>query len=175
ERASVVTKPMNAPDDAATGQIRFTVEPPTTADAQWCLGQYFAELNTRFDAGFDPASSISADPLELTPPAGLLVIARRGHEAIGCGALKLHGSAPAELKRMWIASSARGLGLGARLLAELERQARDAGARIVRLETNRKLREAIALYRRSGYVEVERFNDEPYANHWFEKQLAPAP
>jgi ribosomal protein S18 acetylase RimI-like enzyme len=72
---------------------------------------------------------------------------------------------------MWIAPEARGLGLGARLLQELERQARDAGVRVLRLETNRALREAIALYRQSGYVEVDRFNDEPYAHHWFEKRL----
>jgi ribosomal protein S18 acetylase RimI-like enzyme len=73
---------------------------------------------------------------------------------------------------MWLAKRVRGLGLGARLLAELERRARMAGARIVQLETNCALTEAIALYRRSGYVEVPRFNDEHYAHHWFRKQLA---
>jgi ribosomal protein S18 acetylase RimI-like enzyme len=80
-----------------------------------------------------------------------------------------HGTAPADLRRMWVAPSARGLGVGARLLAELERVARAQGARVVRLETNRALTEAIALYRRSGYVEVPRASDEPYAHHWFEK------
>jgi hypothetical protein len=43
---------------------------------------------------------------------------------------------------------------------------------VLRLETNRALTEAIALYRRSGYVEVDAFNDEAYAHHWFEKRLA---
>ena len=43
--------------------------------------------------------------------------------------------------------------------------------RAVRLETNRTLREAIALYRSAGYAEIERFNAEPYAHHWFEKRL----
>ena len=79
--------------------------------------------------------------------------------------------APAELKRMWVAPEYRGLGLGRRLLLELERHARRAGARAVRLETNRALKEAIQLYRRSGYREVTAFNDEPYAHHWFEKRL----
>jgi len=162
---------MNAPgSDAAI--VQFAVEDPTTDAARWCLGQYFAELDTRFEAGFDPALSITADAHELTPPAGVLVIARLRGEPVGCGALKFHDGAPAELKRMWIAPPARGLGVGRRLLQELEQHARASGATVVRLETNRSLREAIALYRRSGYVEVAPFNSEPYAHHWFEKRLS---
>lgn len=75
---------------------------------------------------------------------------------------------------MWVDESARGLGLGRRLLIELERHAWEHGARIVRLETNKSLIEAISLYRSAGYVEVPRFNDEPYAHHWFEKPLTRA-
>jgi ribosomal protein S18 acetylase RimI-like enzyme len=76
---------------------------------------------------------------------------------------------------MWVAESARGLGLGRRLLAELENRAAEQGASAVRLETNKTLVEAISLYRSAGYVEVAPFNDEPYAHHWFEKQLNPPP
>jgi DNA-binding MarR family transcriptional regulator/GNAT superfamily N-acetyltransferase len=151
--------------------VSFAVESPRSSDARWCLEQYFQELDARFDGGFNPELSISADARELTPPAGLLLVARLQGKPVGCGALKLHGKAPAELKRMWLAGSIRGLGVGARMLAELERRAWKAGARVVRLETNRALTEAIALYRRSGYVEVSRFNEEPYADHWFEKKL----
>lgn len=151
--------------------VEFAVEDPTTPDARWCIQQYIAELNVRFDAGWDPSRSISAEPDELVPPAGALLIARLRGQAIGCGALKFHGRAPAELKRMWIAPEARGLGLGRRLLQELERHARQAGVRLVRLETNRALKEAIHLYRSSGYREVPAFNSEPYAHHWFEKKL----
>jgi ribosomal protein S18 acetylase RimI-like enzyme len=100
------------------------------------------------------------------------LVARRRAQPLGCGALKLHGDEPAELKRMWVSPEARGLGLGRRLLRELEQRAADAGARAVRLETNGSLTEAIALYRASGYDEVAPFNDEPYAHHWFEKELA---
>jgi DNA-binding MarR family transcriptional regulator/GNAT superfamily N-acetyltransferase len=152
--------------------VELTVEQPTSADARWCLRQYFLELDARFDAGFDPGRSISAGADELVPPAGLLIVARLKGRPIGCGALKLHGRAPAELKRMWVARDARGLGLGRRLVLELEQQARRAGARAVRLETNRALTEAIALYRSSGYREVAAFNAEPYADHWFEKRLS---
>ena len=92
-------------------------------------------------------------------------------DPVGCVALKLHGDKPAEVKRMWVAPAVRGLGLGRRLLAEVEGHARAAGARTVRLETNGSLTEAIALYRAAGYREVAAFNDEPYAHHWFEKTL----
>ena len=153
------------------GLVDVAPEDPASAAAQRCLDAYFAELDARFDAGFDPARSISADAAELTPPAGLLLVARLHSEPVGCGALKLHDGAPAEIKRMWVAKAARGLGVGRRILTELEARARRAGATAVRLETNRSLREATGLYRSSGYAEVPAFNDEPYAHHWFEKRL----
>jgi ribosomal protein S18 acetylase RimI-like enzyme len=137
--------------------------------------QYFAELTDRFESGFDPALSIRADAADLTPPSGLLLVARRREGPLGCGALKFHAHAPAELKRMWVSPEARGLGLGRRLLGHLEQSAREAGATAVRLETNGALTEAIALYRQAGYAEVAAFNDEPYAHHWFEKRLTATP
>jgi DNA-binding MarR family transcriptional regulator/GNAT superfamily N-acetyltransferase len=145
--------------------------PPGHADARFCLRAYFAELAGRFDTGFDPELSLSAADAEMTPPAGVLLVATLHREPVGCGALKLPGGAPAEVKRMWVAPSARGLGLGRRLLSELEAYALTAGVRTVRLETNRVLAEAIALYRATGYREVAPFNDEHYADHWFEKIL----
>lgn len=107
----------------------------------------------------------------MRPPAGLFLVATVWGEPIGCGALKFHGDEPTEIKRMWVAASARGLGLGRRILSELEAHAKRQGARILRLETNKSLAEAISLYRSAGYVEVAAFNDEPYAHHWFEKQI----
>jgi DNA-binding MarR family transcriptional regulator/N-acetylglutamate synthase-like GNAT family acetyltransferase len=154
------------------GLVDVAIEDPASTAARFCLDSYFAELDSRFDAGFDPSRSISAEVDELTEPAGLLLVARLRGEPIGCGALKLHGRAPAEIKRMWVAPTARGLGVGRRILSELEDRARERGATHVRLETNRTLTEAGGLYRSAGYVEVEAFNDEPYAHHWFEKRLA---
>jgi ribosomal protein S18 acetylase RimI-like enzyme len=72
---------------------------------------------------------------------------------------------------MWIAESARGLGLGRRLLEHLEGLAREHGSTTARLETGDVLDEAIALYRSAGYEEVEPFNDEPFADRWFAKAL----
>jgi DNA-binding MarR family transcriptional regulator/GNAT superfamily N-acetyltransferase len=144
---------------------------PAHPDARRCLGAYFAELDRRFDAGFDPDLSLPGLDAEMRPPAGRFLVATLRSRPVGCGALKLHEHDPAELKRMWVADDARGLGVGRRLLAALEGEATRAGARAVRLETNRTLTEAIGLYRRSGYREVEAFNDERYAHHWFEKDL----
>ena len=153
--------------------VRFAVEDPGSEAARWCLSQYFAELNERFDVGFDPAKSLYSDTRVFSRPSGAFVVARVGGRALGCGAVKFKGEQPAEFKRMWIAKESRGLGLGKRLLAALEDEARKAGAPAVRLETNRTLTEAIAMYRKAGYVEIEPFNDEPYAHYWFEKRFRP--
>ena len=144
---------------------------PSDPQARECVNAYFAELDRRFDVGFDPGRSISADDEELRPPAGVLVLAWRGARAVGCGALKFHGDAVADVKRMWVDTSARGHGVGRRLLTELEAIAASRGICTLRLETNGTLVEAINLYRSAGYVEVPAFSDEPYAHHWFEKQL----
>jgi DNA-binding MarR family transcriptional regulator/GNAT superfamily N-acetyltransferase len=144
---------------------------PAHPDARRCIAAYFAELDRRSESGFDPGAGISAEPHELRPPAGELLLAYLRAEPVGCGALKHHERAPSEIKRMWVSDSVRGLGIGRRLLVELEARAREHGARTVRLETNRNLSEAIAMYRSAGYVEVPAFNDEPFAHHWFEKHL----
>ncbi|MEY2458880.1 MAG: hypothetical protein QOG30_710 [Acidimicrobiaceae bacterium] len=157
--------------------VEIGVIDPAHRHAQHCLHEYYVELNRRFDSGFDPAVTRSVDLDEVRAPAGLFLVATLRSEPIGCGALKLHsalephGGDPAEIKRMWVAESARGLGVGRRLLAELEARAAAAGCRAVRLDTNKALTEAIAMYHSAGYVEVDAFNDEPYADHWFEKRL----
>jgi DNA-binding MarR family transcriptional regulator/GNAT superfamily N-acetyltransferase len=151
--------------------VTVDVRDPRDPAARACIRAYYEELASRFDTGFDPARSLPATDDELTLPAGLLLVATLHGEPVGCGALKLHGRRPAELKRMWVAAGVRGLGVGRRILAELEERARQQGVRTVRLETNGTLTEAIALYRSSGYREVPAFNDEPYAHHWFEKRL----
>ena len=156
------------------GLVDLRIEDPESPDAQWCIESYFATLRGRFDSGFDPAASIRADARDLTLPGGLLLVARLHGRPVGCGAVKLHGREPGEIKRMWVAPEARGLGLGRRLLTELEREAAARGATATRLETNRSLAEAVSLYRSAGYVEVPAFNDEPHAHLWFEKQLQPA-
>ena len=171
QRAALVEAMATVERLLTAGLVQMSVEDPTSDAARFCLGSYFAELNERFPTGFDPQLSISATAEELVEPAGLLLVARLSGEPVGCGALKLHGRAPAEVKRMWVSSRARGLGVGRRILEALEQQARERGVRTVRLETNRSLLEAIGLYRSAGYAEVRAFNTEPYADHWFSKRL----
>jgi DNA-binding MarR family transcriptional regulator len=151
--------------------IDIRVEPPDSRDGRWCLEAYFNELAARFETGFDAAKSNSARVEELTPPAGYFVVARLDGALAGCGALKVNDAKIAEIKRMWTAPSARGLGIARRVLDALEAKAAELGISALRLETNKALHEAQALYRGSGYREVTPFNDEPYAHHWFEKQL----
>jgi DNA-binding MarR family transcriptional regulator len=155
--------------------VAFAVEDPASADAQWCAKQYFDELAVRFEGGYDPGG----DPIEiaeLTPPNGALMIARLRGRPVGCGALRFKGAKPgrnqtAYFKRIWISSDVRGLGVGRRLLTAMEREVERRKIPLIRLDTNRVLNEAIAMYRRYGYSEIERFNDNPYAHHWFEKKL----
>jgi DNA-binding MarR family transcriptional regulator len=156
------------------GMIEIAVTDPADPDARHCLRAYFAELDRRFDAGFDVDRSIPAPDVGLRPPAGVLLVARLGPEPVGCGALKFGADGVCEIKRMWVSATVRGMGLGRRLLGELETHAAASGAHVLRLETNRALIEAIALYRSAGYTEVPAFNDENYAHHWFEKRLAPS-
>ncbi|HEX5075682.1 MAG TPA: helix-turn-helix domain-containing GNAT family N-acetyltransferase [Gemmatimonadaceae bacterium] len=155
--------------------VRIERVDPMTASARWCVQQYFAELASRFAEGFDPAQSIPADDAELRPPLGTFLMATADGEPVACGAVKLIAARVGSLKRMWVAESARGTGLGRRMLLALEAEARELGVRTLRLETNRALAEAISLYRRSGYAEVPAFNADPYADFWFEKKLGRRP
>ena len=144
---------------------------PAHRDAQRCLNEYFAELDRRFDAGFDPARSISADLDEMRPPAGAFLVAKSHGDVGRLRRAEVPRASTSRIKRMWVDRRARRLGVGRRLLIELEQRALANGTRTVRLETNEALTEAIAMYRAAGYREVDAFNDEPYAHHWFEKRI----
>jgi DNA-binding MarR family transcriptional regulator/GNAT superfamily N-acetyltransferase len=144
---------------------------PDHRDARRCIAAYFAELDERSDSGYDPSAGVSADREELIPPAGAFLVAYLHGEPVGCGAVKHPPGGPADIKRMWVAETARGRGIARRLLSELEALAARSGASVARLETNRALVEAISMYRSAGYHEVAAFDDEPFAHHWFEKRL----
>jgi DNA-binding MarR family transcriptional regulator len=150
---------------------RISVEDPDSPDAKWCLEQYFAELGERFEGGFNAGRSIPADAGDLRPPRGAFLVARLDGRPVGCGAVKATEPGVGSIKRMWVSREVRGTGVGRRLLLALENEAAGLGMALVRLETNRGLHEAQALYRRNGYREVAAFNDDPYADHWFEKRI----
>jgi DNA-binding MarR family transcriptional regulator/GNAT superfamily N-acetyltransferase len=151
--------------------VRVDEVAPDSRDAEHCLSRYFAELVERFDTGFDPAQSLAPTLDGFERPHGTFLVMRLHGQPVGCGGFKRDATGIAYLKRMWVAREARGLGLGRRLLRELEDRARKLRYRSIRLETQKSLKEAQQLYRSSGYREVPRFNDETYAHHWFEKTL----
>ena len=153
------------------GAIEIRRADPAGPEARRCIAAYYAELDRRSPTGFDPSTGISAEPHEVVPPYGDFLVAYLNGEAVGCGAVRHHPGGPSHVKRMWVAESARGLGIARRLLAELEAVIVAAGVPVAQLETHRLLVEAIALYRSAGYVEVPPFNDEPFADFWFEKRL----
>lgn len=137
---------------------------PLGPEARACLGRYFAELDERFPTGFDPGAALPTD-------AEVFLVARRDGDVVGCGALKPVTGGATEIKRMWVSPDARGLGVGRRLLVELEARAAAGGASVIRLDTNGSLVEAIAMYRSAGYEEVPAFNDEPHATLWMAKRV----
>jgi ribosomal protein S18 acetylase RimI-like enzyme len=157
-------------------RVEFVEIDPEDPNAEHCLSEYYKELDRRFPDGFDASAGASLKPDAMRPPAGVFLVAMLDELPIGCGGLRFnppgpHEHGPVEINRLWIDPRARGLGLGRRLLNELEMRAAETGAETVCLDTNGTLDEAIAMYKSSGYVEVERFNDNPFAQHWFRKAL----
>ncbi len=154
--------------------VTIGVEPQDSQDAQQCLAAYFKELDERFEKGFDPTKGGYAGEKSSAQPTDCFMIARLNGRAIGCAALKPIDASTSEIKRMWVAPEARGLGVARRLLEAIENQARQSGVTRVVLDTNKALTQAQALYRKAGYRETERYNDNPYAHFWFEKELGGA-
>ena len=151
--------------------LRIERVDPASPAARWCVARYFDELDRRFESGFDPAASLSAEDGDLVPPGGAFLVAFVDGEAVASGAAKSIAPGVGSLKRMWVADTVRGLGIGRRMLEALEAQSRELGLTTLRLETNGTLQEAIRLYLSAGYREVPAFNADPYAQHWFEKRL----
>ena len=152
-------------------RIEISEHHPDTPDARYCLQRYYDTLARRFDTGFDVAQSRDPDITDLTPPRGSFLVATLEGAPLGCVGVKGNGSELAEIKRLWVAPSARGIGLAGKLMEAAEHRASDLGITALRLDTNKALTEAIALYRKSGWHEIDAFNTERYAHHWFEKHL----
>jgi DNA-binding MarR family transcriptional regulator/GNAT superfamily N-acetyltransferase len=158
---------------SALGAARMTLEErdPRHEDARHCLSQYYAELARRFETGFDVTLSRDPEATDMIRPRGVFLVALSDGLPVGCVGLKGQGSPVAEIKRLWVDPSTRGLGLAKRLMAAAEEAARGLGISVLRLDTNRALPEAGQLYRKSGWHEIERFNDDPYPDTFFEKHI----
>ena len=152
--------------------VTFDPVDPTGAEATDAMGAYFAELDVRFPTGFDATGALGPGAAAMAPPSGVFLLARDGAGArAACGGVQRHDETTAEVKRMWVDPAWRGAGLGRRMLAELERHAAALGYTRAVLDTNSTLTEAIAMYAAAGYRPTRRYNDNPYAQRWFTKDL----
>lgn len=172
ERSKLTTALITARRLLSAAHITFAVVDPESRAATETLGRYFAELAERLPEGFDVEAAHATDALgPFRPPDGAFVVMTSGATPVGCGALQGFDAHTAEVKRMWIHPKWRGLGLGQRLLAHLEDTAQQSGRTRIVLDTNATLVEAIAMYESAGYRQIPPYNNNPDAQHWFEKPL----
>lgn len=160
-----------------TSPIRIRRASPGAPEAGRLLRAYGAELVGRGrpfspvepPVGRRPASWV--EPHELEPPGGAFLLAEDRGVAVACGGVRTLAPELGEVKRMYVVPGARRRGIARTILGELEALARELGHTRVRLDTNAVQPEAVALYHATGYVEIADYNGNPYATHWFEKNL----
>lgn len=168
------TKTKPTAEQLKADDIELVIRTPDCADAKWCMDQYVEELDRTWPTGFDPKRSNPAPKDDLIPPKGYIVVALKGDQPVGCGILRLKDENTGEIKRMWTSADVRRRGVGRMILRKLEDLALEAGLTTLHLETNENAIEARGLYDAEGYKSVEPFNDEYYANFWYEKKFAAA-
>jgi GNAT superfamily N-acetyltransferase len=150
--------------------LRFERGDPEEPPASELLAAMRVELNELYEA-FDRLDNPPVDPAELRPPGGAYVVGFDGEQAVAGGGVRHLAEGVGEIKRMYVRPSVRSRGVAGALLAELEDTARALGYDVVRLDTGPKQLHALNLYRRAGYVEVPRYNENPFACFWAEKRL----
>jgi GNAT superfamily N-acetyltransferase len=134
--------------------------PITHPDALRLVEDVQAEYVVRYGGRDDTP----LDETAFEPPYGMFFVAYRAGLPVATGAWRLRDDVlvfgtreTAEVKRMYVAPAARGLGVARRMLTHLEDSAAGAGARVMILETGAAQPEAMALYESSGYVRIENF------------------
>jgi GNAT superfamily N-acetyltransferase len=157
--------------------VSIVLSAPDTDDSRWALRAYFEDLASRYyrhpATGGEIDAAMAEDPSEdLTPPRGLFLLAYRDAGVTGCAGLRMLPGRLGEVTRLFVIPAARRIGLGARLLDEVEHAARTRGLSRLRLDTRSDLTEARRLYQSHGYLEVPPFNNGRYSGHWFEKTLS---
>ncbi|MCM2423693.1 GNAT family N-acetyltransferase [Streptomyces sp. RKAG293] len=150
---------------------------PESAEARGLMRAYFDDILSRAYGRRATGTEIdavlhNAPSDDLAPPHGLFLVARQADTAVACAGLLLLPPATAEIRRVYTAPPARGQGIGALLLQELETRARELGVTRMRLDTRDDLVEARRMYARFGYEEVPAFNDDPHVDHWLAKTLS---
>jgi len=142
---------------------------PDTPEASALLEAYFRELRERLAPVHVEVKARWPDDFRGARAA--VVLGSDAGRAVGCAGLRPLEEGTLELKHFFLAPEVRGRGLGRVLLAGVEEVARSLGARRIVLDTAAALLEAAALYRSAGYREIPRFNDNPVAVAWFERDV----
>jgi len=150
--------------------VDFVVVDPRDPAAREALGEYLTEVAERIA---EPAVNMSEldDVGDFVMPSGAFLVIVDGQNPIGCGGVRTIAPAIGEIKRMWVRRERRGEGLGKELLGALEAASWNLGHRVLRLDTNHSLVEAIRLYESRGYRTIARYNDNPDATQFYEKRL----
>jgi GNAT superfamily N-acetyltransferase len=162
--------------------VSFREEPVDAPTAHSLLAQYFEDRAQSFPAKRGGYTTKFPDPAWFVRPNGVfLVVEDVGLDDepadVGCGGIRRVASGEDglirfEVKHLWLKPFLRGRGFGRLLLGELERRAAaDFGAQELVLDTNDSLEAAGSLYRTSGYVDIEPYNDNPNATNWYRKLL----
>ena len=151
--------------------IRILPEDPETPAGRACLAAYFTLLTQRIPA-ITMAHVPNPDPEAYAyhPPHGAFLLAWADTTPLACVSIKSVTPTLGEVKRLWVAPTARGMGLARQMMTAIEDTARQIGKTHLRLDTNDGLPEAIQLYRSSGWSDIAAFSDFP-ATNWFGKAL----
>lgn len=151
-------------------EVQVREEPPGGPYGHSLRAEFWAEVAVTAGLPLDDGPP-PGDLVDLVAPVGAFAVAVRGDEPLGCVGVRQLPGGEVEVKRLFVSSRARGLGLGRRLLTWCEDWARARGASRIVLDTHGSLTAARALYLATGYDEVERYNDNPHAQHWYAKTL----
>ena len=155
--------------------LRFASCDPEQQPAVDLLAEMWAELNEVYDTP-SRLDLPRVTPADLRPPTGVYLVGRDGEAVVAGGGLRRLAEGVAEIKRMFVRPPARSRGVAGALLAALEDAAAELGYAAVRLDTGPRQVHALNLYKSSGYVDVEPYNDNPFACFWGEKRLGhPSP
>ena len=150
---------------------QFRAVPVADALANELLSEYFSYRAESFPT---PSGYVTTYPVseQFEPPRGVFVVIEDAGSVLGCGGIRQLDPGRFEVKHLWVRPQGRGAGLGRKLVAELERRAREWGASELVLDTNESLEAAGGLYRSSGFETCEPYNENPNATTWYRKLLS---
>jgi GNAT superfamily N-acetyltransferase len=152
-------------------EVEILVADPESADATALVDEFFDEIRARYP-GFDPGNQPPA-PLDAFTGmrGGAFLVATLDGVAVACAGLQRLDPITGEVRRVFVRDTARGRGVARALIARLADTGRELGYERLRLDTGDRLPEAVALFRATGFREIDDYNGNPYAAYWMELRL----